>query len=481
MNFKIVFRNVSILLFVLSLSFFLPAFYSLWVGDGLFVDYLYPVVLTFSLFLIGIQIKNEEPTIKEAILTIVLLWFLFPALSAFFYVKTGTIPNVFDAYFESVSGFTTTGASILTNIEALPKSVLLWRSTTHWVGGVGFVVFSLSFLPILGAGGAQLIRFEASKVVEEKIVPRVKEMARVILIVYVSLTFAEIILLKLAGVSLYDAVNHAFATIATGGFSNKNDSVAAFHSFPVELIVAVFMVAGATNLMTYYLAYKKRSLRAIFSYYESKSFLSILLFSIVFTALVLFFEKSYNSLGSAFRYAMFAVVSAATTTGFATADYTKWPPVTQALLMLLEVIGGASGSTAGGLKQFRLMTMVKTTYWELKKTLHPRLVYKVVVGGKVIDYALMNNIWAFISIYFSTMIFFGFLLSLSGNDILTSFSASIACITGSGPGLEKVGPCGNYAFFSSLDKVLLSIEMILGRLEVLTALTLLLPSFWKSD
>jgi trk system potassium uptake protein TrkH len=481
MRFQVIFRNVSILLFLLSLSFLLPAVYSFYVKDGLFFDFLYPIVFTFSLFLLGIQFKNEEPSIREAILVVVAVWFLFPLLSTFFYVKTGAIPNFIDAYFESVSGFTTTGASILTDVESLPKSVLLWRSTTHWVGGVGFVVFSLSLLPVFGAGGAQLMRFESSKVVEEKIVPRVKEMARVILVVYVSLTFTEIFLLRLAGVSLFDAVNHAFATIATGGFSNRNDSVGAFHSVLVELIIIVFMIAGATNLMTYYIAYRRRSLRAIFSYYESKSFLSILAFSILFSALVLYFSKSYENFWEDLRYAMFAVVSASTTTGFATADYTKWPFAVQALLMLLEVIGGASGSTAGGLKQFRLVTMAKTAYWELRKTLHPRLVYKVIVGNKVIDYVLMNNIWAFISIYFSTMIFFGFLLSLSGNDILTSFSASIACITGSGPGLEKVGPCGNYAFLSGFDKLLLSIEMVLGRLEVLTALTLLLPSFWKFD
>ncbi|WP_457754930.1 TrkH family potassium uptake protein [Thermovibrio ammonificans] len=479
MRFQLVFKYVATLLFFLSLSYFIPFFYSLWCKDGLFHYYLYPVALTGALFLIALQIEGGELNIKEALLTVSLTWFLFPAISALVYQETGAIKNFIDAYFESVSGFTTTGASILTNIEALPKSVLLWRSTTHWIGGVGFVVFSLSVLPAFGAGGAQLMRFEASKAVEERLVPKVKEMARVILAVYVALTAAEVIALVAAGMPLYDAVNHAFATIATGGFSTKNGSIGEYHSPLIEVIVSFFMLAGATNLLTYYLALKNRSLKAIYSYYEFRSFMAIVAFAVAFTTLVLYFKGTYHSLLEALRFGSFAVISAITTTGFGVADYTKWPPVTQALMMLLEIMGGSSGSTAGGLKQFRIVTMAKTTYYEMKKTLHPRMVYRIVLGKKVVDYSLMNNIWAFISIFFSTTLLFGFLISLSGHDILTSFSASVACITGSGPGLEKVGPAGNFAFFSPIDKLLLSIEMVLGRLEVMSVLTLLLPSFWK--
>jgi len=479
MRLKIIYRNVTFLLFLLSLSFLFPAFYSFYVKDGLLLDFIYPIVLTFSFFLLGVQFKNEEPNIKEAILTVVLVWFLFPAVSAFFYVKTGYIPNVFDAYFESVSGFTTTGASILTNVEVLPKSVLLWRSTTHWIGGIGFVVFSLSILPAIGAGGAQLMRFEASKAVEEKVLPRVKEVARAILVVYVVITLAEIFLLKLAGMSFYDAVNHTFATVATGGFSTKNASVGAFHSFAVEMIIAVFMLLGATNLSLYYRAFKKRSLKEFFGYYEVKSLLLIVFFSTVFSTFVLLNDHVYHDVLTAFRYAFFQVSTAASTTGFSSTDYTNWPPSILALLMILSLIGASSGSTAGGIKQFRFLVMLKTVYRELKKTAHPRLVYRITLGNKVLDIPLINTIWAFISIYFMLTVLFGFIVTLSGYDLITSFSASIACITSLGPGLAKVGPAGNFSFFPWYDKFLLSVEMILGRLEVLTVTAVLLPSFWK--
>ena len=481
MRYQLVFKYVVILLFFLSISFLIPAGYSLFTGDGLTEDFLFPLILMGALFLVALQVKEKvsDITIKEAILVVVLVWFLFPALSALVYIETGAIPHFADAYFESVSGFTTTGASILTNIEALPKSVLLWRSTTHWIGGIGFVVFSLSILPALGAGGAQLIRFESSKAVEEKVLPKVKEIAKAILYVYVSLTVAETFLLKICGMNLYDAINHTFATVATGGFSTRNASVAAFHSPAVEMVIAVFMLLGAINLSLYYRAFKKRSLKLFFSYYEVKALLVIVVVSTLFSVLLLYWEGVYSSILQAFRYAFFQVATAASTTGFASTDYSNWPPAILALLMALSLIGASSGSTAGGIKQFRFLIMLKTMAREIKKTAHPRLIYRVDLGGRALELDTLNAIWAFISIFFSLTFIFGFILSISGYDLITSFSASIACITSLGPGLGKVGPAGNFAFFSDFDKLLLSMEMLLGRLEVFPILTVLLPAFWK--
>ncbi|WP_163328966.1 TrkH family potassium uptake protein [Desulfurobacterium thermolithotrophum] len=479
MRITVVFRYVTSLLFKLSLFFLIPAFYSLFTGDGLFLDYLYPILLCLSVFLVGIQLKKEELNIKESILSVVLIWFLFPALSALLYMETGAIPNFFDAYFESVSGFTTTGASILTDIESLPKSVLLWRSLTHWIGGIGFVVFSLSILPAFGTGGAQLMRFEASKAVEEKVLPKVKKVARAILIVYLSLTILEIVLLKLCGLSFYEAVNHTFATVATGGFSTKNGSVGEFNSFSVEMVIAIFMILGSINLSLYYRAFKRKSLKSFFSYYEVKTYLIIIFLSTLFVTFMLFEDGVYSDVITAFRYGFFQVVTAASTTGFASTDYSAWPSSVLALLMILALIGATAGSTAGGLKQFRFIVMIKTMYRELYKTAHPTLVYRVALGNRLLDVSVLNTIWAFISLYFITTIIFGFIISLSGYDLITSFSASIACITSLGPGLGKVGPAGNFSFFSDFDKFLLSLEMILGRLEIFSILTLLLPSFWK--
>jgi trk system potassium uptake protein TrkH len=478
---QLIFKYVVIILFLLSTSFFIPSVYSFVVRDGLTEDFLLPVILVGALLLIALQIKEKvsDITVKEALLVVVLVWFLFPALSALCYMETGAIPHFPDAYFESVSGFTTTGASILTNIEALPKSVLLWRSTTHWIGGIGFVVFSLSLLPLLGTGGAQLMRIEASRAVEERVLPRVKEIAKAILGVYLFLTIAETLLLKVAGLSLYEAINHTFATIATGGFSTKNSSVAAFHSFAVEMIIAVFMILGALNLSLYYKAFKEKSLKTFLSYYEVKSFLVIVALATAVSTAILYAEGYYHSLITSFRYAFFQIATAASTTGFASTDYSNWPPFILALIMLLSLIGASSGSTAGGIKQFRFLVMVKTALKELKKTAHPRLIYRVSLGGRVLDVSLLNTIWAFISIYFSTTIIFGLIVALSGYDLITSFSASIACITSLGPGLGKVGPAGNFAFFPDYDKLLLSLEMLLGRLEVFPILALLIPEFWK--
>ena len=479
MRLQVVFRHVTFLLFILSLSFLFPALYSLWVHDGLFLSFLYPLFLAFSLFLLGIQFENQEPNVKEAILVVVLTWFLFPALSALFYIESGAITHFADAYFESVSGFTTTGASVLSDVESLPKSVLLWRSTTHWIGGVGFVVFSLSLLPALGTGGAQLMRFEAGKAFEERVLPRVKETARAILVVYLIITLLEILLLKLCGMSLFDAVNHTFATVATGGFSTKNESVGAYNSFAVEMVIAVFMVLGAINLSLYYRSFRVKSLRVFFSDHEVKGLLTVIFLSTLFCTFVLLKENVYPDLFTAFRYAFFQVVTASTTTGFSSTDYTNWPPSILALIMFLSLIGASSGSTAGGIKQFRFLVMLKTVYSELKKTAHPRMVYRVSLGGKVLELSVLNTLWAFLSVYFSTAALFGFIISAFGHDLVTSFSASVACITSLGPGLGKVGPAGNFSFFSDPEKLLLSLEMILGRLEVFAVFAVLIPSFWK--
>jgi len=481
MRFQLIFKYVVIILFLLSTSFFIPALYSFVARDGLTEDFLLPVILVGALLLIALQIKERvsDINVKEALLVVVLVWFLFPALSALCYMETKAIPSFPDAYFESVSGFTTTGASILTNIEALPKSLLLWRSTTHWIGGIGFVVFSLSLLPLLGTGGAQLMRIEASRALEERVLPRVKEIAKAILSVYLFLTVAETLLLKLAGLSLYEAVNHTFATIATGGFSTKNSSVAAFHSFAVEMVIAVFMILGALNLSLYYKAFRDKSLKTFLSYYEVKSFLAIVTFATVVSTIILYAEGYYHDPITSFRYAFFQIATAASTTGFASTDYSHWPPFILALIMLLSLVGASSGSTAGGIKQFRFLVMLKTALKELKKTAHPRLVYRISLGGRVLDVSLLNTIWAFISIYFSTAIIFGLLIALSGYDLITSFSASVACITSLGPGLGKVGPAGNFSFFSDWDKLLLCLEMLLGRLEVFPILALLAPEFWK--
>jgi trk system potassium uptake protein TrkH len=476
MNLKAVIRTTSILLFVLSLFFLIPFFYGLVFEHKVFVSFLKPLILSLSFLALGLQLKGE-PEIKEAILSVVLVWLLFPLLSSIPYLDMGAVKSLADAYFESMSGFTTTGASVIPKPEELDKSLLLWRSTTHWIGGIGFVVFSLSVMP--GIGGVKLVRFESSKVVEEKLLPRVREIARAMLFVYLGLTISEILLLKLAGMSFFDAVNHTFATVATGGFSTKSQSIGYFNSPAIELIVTAFMYFGAFNFMSVYKAISSRKPLEILKHTENKALLVFGAISTIIATLILYVSHTYGSIVESLRYAVFQIATVITTTGFSSVDYSNWPSAILIMMMLLPLLGASSGSTGGGIKQFRLVMMLENIVYELKRMSHPRLVYKISVGGRVFDISFVKTTWAFVSAYFFTAGIVAFVVAIAGYDILTSVSASIACITSLGPGLAKVGPAGNYQFFPDWIKFLLSFEMLAGRLEVLTVFTVLSPFFWK--
>ncbi len=475
-----IYKVVVSFLFALSSSLLIPLGYSLITRDGNYADFLIPLAIIFLIFLPSLKLKFEDLNLKEAILSVVLVWFLFPAVASLVYILGAHIKDPFDAYFEAVSGFTTTGATILPNIEAVPKSVLLWRSLTQWLGGLGFIVFSFSVLPFIRLS-YHLVKFESSSIVEERISPRIGEVVRIILSIYVLITLLGVLLLRLAGMNWYDAVNHVFTALSTGGFSPKNLSIAAYNSFPVELVLELVMLLGSVNLITYYQAYKKKNPLLFLTYFETRSLLLITLLGTFLGTLILYANHYYNSLWEDFRYALFQAVSAATTTGFANADFSLWPPAAQALLMMLTLIGGSASSTAGGIKQFRFQLLLKTAVGELKRTLHPRLVIRYDLGGKTVDVNLLYGVLAFVFIYMSTAVLFGFILTLSGNDLVTAFSASVACLTSFGPGLAKVGPMNNYAFMNNFDKLLLSTEMVMGRLEVLPILAIIYAFIFDRD
>ena len=475
-----IYKVVVSFIFALSSSLVIPLLYSLWIGDGNYKDFLIPLLIIFVIFLPSLKLKFEDLNLKEAILSVVLVWLLFPLIASLVYILGAHIKDPFDAYFEAVSGFTTTGATILQNIEAVPKSVLLWRSLTQWLGGLGFIVFSFSVLPFIRLS-YHLVKFESSSIVEERISPRIGEVVRIILSVYITITVVGILLLKLCGMSWYDAVNHVFTAISTGGFSPKNLSVGAYNSFPVELVLELVMLLGSINLMTYYRAYKMRKPWLFLTYFETVSLLAITFIGTLIGTYILWSAHYYANLWEDFRYALFQVVSASTTTGFANTDFSLWPPAAQALLMILTLIGGSASSTAGGIKQFRFQLLLKTAAGELKKTLHPRLIVRYDLGGKTVDVNLLYSVLAFVFIYMSTAVVFGFLLTLSGNDLVTAFSASIACLTSFGPGLGKVGPMNNFAFMTNFDKFILALEMVMGRLEVLPILAIVYAFFFDRD
>ena len=466
MRFLLIYKVLFTFLLALSLPLLIPLAYSLYIGDGCYRDFLIPLAVVFLLFIPTLKVKFEDLNLKEALSVVSLVWFLFPAVVASVYILGAHIKDPVDAYFESVSGFTTTGATILNNIEALPPSVLLWRSMTQWLGGLGFIVFSFSVLPFIRVS-YHVIKFESSKLVEERISPNISEVVRTVLFVYLALTLAEVFLLKLAGMDWYNAFNHAFTTVSTGGFSPKNESIKAFNSFWVELIISIFMLLGSINLAVYYKAVKTKQPWRVFSYFETRYLLALTLLGTLLATYDLWRNHYYQNLFEDFRYALFQISSAISTTGFASDDFAKYPPFVQSLMFFLTLIGGSAGSTAGGIKQVRFATLLKVFAGELKRTLHPRLVIKYSLEGKVLDINFFYGVLAFGFIYVSTLTVFGILISLGNHDLVTSFSASIACLTSFGPGLAKVGPMSNFDFLSDWQKLLLSFEMILGRLEIL--------------
>ncbi len=471
---------LSILFFITSLTLSIPLIYSIFIKDGLFLYYIETIgfvgILYLSVFLLTKFLKVEDknfPNNRETLLVAVSVWFLLPLVIADVYVSTGYIKSIIDGYFEAVSGFTTTGASILTDIEALPKSLLLLRNLTNWIGGLGFAIFTISFTSISPLVGKSLIKFEAPKVIEENIEIKIKKITIIIFTVYLALSVLETILLLLAGLDVYNAINYTFATVATGGFAPKNESVGAFNSFSVELIISVFMILGAINLQLYYLAYREKSLLKIFKDEEVRIYLLIIGISTVISSFVLFENGYYSSIYESVRYSIFQIVSASTTTGFSSTDYSNWHPFVLSLMMLLALIGAVSGSTGGGIKIVRLIFLFKSVIIELKKLAHPKAIYRFKIRDKVIDSETANIMWVFLSLYILTFIFVGLVLVFDGYDIITSFSSSVACITSLGPGLGDVGPASNFSQFSQLEKLILAFEMILGRLEIIPVIGLI--------
>ncbi len=470
---SVIFKIEAFIFFILSIVVFLPPlFFSLYIKDGEILSFFIPFSISLLLYSLSIPIKSKKITEKEALIVSVSTWFLFPLIASLTYLLSEYIPDPIDAYFEAVSGFTTTGASILKDIEVLPESILFFRNLTNWIGGLGFVVFAVSILSTNLPIGRAIVKFESSKVVEERIEPRVKEIAKIIVAVYVSISALEVAFLKLFGLSMFDALTYTFASVATGGFAPKNSS-AGFDNPFIEFTIAFFMILGAINLQLYYIAVRKRFFKSFLLDKEVLTFLGFIFVSTIFSAFILFENGYYKDLLTSIRYSFFQITSAATTTGFSSTDYSNWHPSVLALMMILALIGAVGGSTGGGIKIYRLLFIFQTIAGEIKKIAHPNAIYRLSLKGKPITMERINLFWGFLSLYFITTIAFGFLLTISGHDLVTSFSASIACITSLGPGLGDVGPASNFSYFNDFEKLALSFEMIFGRLEILPVISVL--------
>ena len=387
-------------------------------------------------------------------------------------------PTYADCFFESVSGFSTTGSTILSEIEAVPRGLLLWRSMTHWLGGMGIVVLSIAILPLLGGGGMNLFKAEApGGILPDKLAPRIAETARSMWWVYIVLTITEIFLLLVADMSLFDAVAHSFATVATGGFSTKNTSIAAFDSGLIDGIITFFMFLAGVNFFLHYQALKGRP-KAYWLDSEFKFYASTVAIAILIIFCNVFHLYPDNAL-RALRDCTFTVVSIVTSTGFGTADFEQWPELSKFLLVSLMVMGGSAGSTAGGSKCLRVQIFFKAGYRELKRILHPSAIIPVRIGRRAIPDSAVASVLGFITCVAGLFFCASGALCAMGIDLMTAYTAVIACIFNIGPGLNQVGPTDNFGFMPGLAKYILSVCMILGRLEVYTVLVLLIPDFYK--
>jgi trk system potassium uptake protein TrkH len=420
---------------------------------------------------------RKEVGKRDGYLIVTFGWIILGVSGSLPFLLSQTISSVPAAIFETISGYTTTGASILTNIEAMPDGLLLWRSMTQWIGGMGIIVLTVAILPLFGVGGMELFMAESPGPSSSKLHPRITDTAKRLWIIYVLLTFIETVLLRIAGMSWFDAVNHSFTTMSTGGFSTQNESIAAFNSPAIEYIITAFMMVGGINFsMLYFLA--KGRIGKAFKNEELRTYLGVLIvFALVIT--VVLFSSSTLSVEESFRQSLFQVTSIITTTGFSTVNYAAWVPFAYMLVLFLMFTGGSAGSTAGGVKIVRHLVILRNGYMEFKRLLHPRAIVPVRINGKAVDQRIVYNVLAFFFIYLLTFIFGALIISGFGYDIITSAGASIACLGNIGPGIGDVDPSHNFAFFSDGAKLFLSFLMLLGRLELFTVLILFTPSFWK--
>lgn len=422
--------------------------------------------------------KNQVYFAREGFVIVALSWIVMSIFGAFPFVISGEIPNFIDALFETISGFTTTGASILNNVEALSHAALFWRSFTHWIGGMGVFVFLLAVLPMTGGYNMHLMKAESPGPSVGKLVPKVRDTAKILYIIYFSMTLVECILLLIAKMPLFDAMTTAFGTAGTGGFGIKNSSLGGYSS-AIQTIVTIFMILFGINFNAYYLLILGKNKKDALKINEVKWYLGIILATtIIITANV---TDIFGNVFKAFHHTLFQVASIITTTGFSTTDFNLWPQLSKTLLVVLMFIGACAGSTGGGIKVSRIMILLKTVKQEMSHFIHPRSVKTIKMDDKALDKDMVRSVSAFMVTY--TIIFGASLIILAFDnlDLVTNFTAVTATINNIGPGLELVGPVGNFSAFSPIAKCVLMFDMLAGRLELYPILLLFAPSVWKKN
>lgn len=478
MNYKMVSKTVGRLLQAEALLLLLPMAVSIYFKENLI--YVYGMVIAMLLCVGTIMTLPKPQTRKiyarEGFVIVSLSWILMSLFGALPFVISGAIPSFVDALFETVSGFTTTGASILNNIEVLPKSILFWRSFTHWIGGMGVIVFVLAILPQKEMQSMHILRAEVPGPTVGKLVSKATVTARILYIIYTVFTVAEIVALLCCKMPLYDSVTTAFATAGTGGFSVRNASIAAYGNLGAEVVISIFMLLFGINFNLFYLFLIKQFKR-VFKSEELWTYLAVIGVSIILIALNVY--PMVESIGTALRQAGFQVISIITTTGFVTADFGQWPAMAQMILVALMFLGACAGSTGGGLKVGRMIILVKAAFRELRRAINPNRVKAIKLDGAVIEKDVVTTTSTYFIIYMLIIGISSLLLTIDNFDFTTTLTAVITCINNVGPGLAGVGPVENFADFSNFSKLVLSANMLIGRLEVFPIIILFMRSTWK--
>jgi len=417
---------------------------------------------------------------KEGLAIVGFGWILVSVFGALPFVLSGSIPSWIDAFFETVSGFTTTGASIVDDIESFPRGVLFWRSFTHWIGGMGILVFTVAILPMLGLGGFQIYKIESPGPMADRIVPRVRDTAKILYTIYTVITIIQVIMLVLGGMPIYDSVLHTFGTVGTGGFGIKSNSIGFYNSTYIHLVIGTFMIMCGANFSLYYSLIKGKW-KDVIKDQELRLYLGIILISVILIAFNISNSMNYNSFWLALKDSYFQVGSIITTTGYATVDFDQWPTFSKLILFTLMFIGGCAGSTAGGIKNIRILILIKVIRREFYKMLHPRAVIPIKVNSRSISNDTVAGIAAFFALYILIFILGTIVISLDGVDFESAITAVAATLGNIGPALGFAGPARTYSQFSNMSKLFMSGFMLLGRLELLTLIILFNPSIWRSE
>lgn len=482
LNWRFILKVLGFTLSSESLFLFLSAtvsfYYEDWDALAFLISGIISLLCGIALILSGTKEKVKTVGKRESFLTVSLVWLFFSIFGAFPYYISGAIPNWTDAFFESVSGLTTTGATILTNIDDIPRGLLFWRSLSQWLGGMGVIVFSLALLPLIGDGAAQLFDAETTGITHDKFRPRVTAVAKRLWGIYTGLTILLFFLLYAGPMDFFDSLCHAFTTISTGGYSTKQASIAHWNSTYTDCVIIIFMLIGGINFSLFYFLFK-RNFKKVTQNEELKWYLLIVLIATIIITLALVKDNIFDGHFESLRTALFQVASIITTTGFATGDFVQWGPFYWIIFLLLMTICGCAGSTSGGLKTIRLVVLCKNTWNEFGKLIHPKAVIPVRMNGSVLSFDVVQRTMAFTALYVILILLSSLLFSMTGMKFEEAFGAAITAISNTGPGLGSNGPSGSFANISPFAKWYMSFLMLIGRLEIFTVLILFTPGFWK--